>query len=730
MSSSSQENLLGRDSEDEQREWPGGQRANVSPPPTPTPGSQRPARFPVRVNRRGRAAPAGAGMQSRGGGPAASRGAAMQSRGGGPAASRGGMQTRGGGSAAARGAGMQNRGRGNRGSGLPMSTSSGSLWRGRGSPSSGRGVGRGPGEYAMSPTTPQQQQPQQQQQRPPHQRHQRHQQLSGTPGSAAAVYSHRPMGVASPGNAPARDSPFQSQPSTDGSSSATASATGTDPRGTRAGHPGPLTSHPTAEYLSPVRSSTPAGRADSSSAEPLRQSQSTGSIASSSGPRRRAAPRQTLLPVPEGSATGPPQSEAVARLREENVPPLRSGGGGSLGASHRDSLELPHLRNVPRRSPGSDTKRHAIYGMPGSMEHLPDVPEVPQLPSQLPLFPQSQSQQLLQPPRQQQQQQQEEEEQQQAQETDPRREIRLELQGGSSAAAQGTEPGSSKKPRQSGIPRSRTMNAISNIASSLSLPKFGRTRSRSPAGNNPPSTGLTFFPSQSKHALAGPSSAEAGKGKGKGKEKATAPPLGARISSPQSSTAYASGVYAQATSSAGGASTQPSWGDRELPARPARAYEDKRHVHVAKSMTYWTGRFEAQQNKSRNEMLQPRNLAALLSTNPYADPAAAAQNPPTHKPEVPTAARTTMSLFPSTASSTEERAAQLRDEPGRARGAFAQLAAFCKTDEALRSLYAFQQVYARREGDASLLPPGGTMEDNEGKGKGKGKSFVDRLFKK
>ncbi|KAK9788230.1 hypothetical protein AB5N19_02951 [Seiridium cardinale] len=56
-------------------------------------------------------------------------------------------------------------------------------------------------------------------------------------------------------------------------------------------------------------------------------------------------------------------------------------------------------------------------------------------------------------------------------------------------------------------------------------------------------------------------------------------------------------------------------------------------------------------------------------------------------------------------------AARLEDDENRARRAFLHLEALCTTSEARKSLHAWQQTYARQMGKEELLPRGGTMED-------------------
>jgi hypothetical protein len=53
----------------------------------------------------------------------------------------------------------------------------------------------------------------------------------------------------------------------------------------------------------------------------------------------------------------------------------------------------------------------------------------------------------------------------------------------------------------------------------------------------------------------------------------------------------------------------------------------------------------------------------------------------------------------------------LLDDDERCKRVFIHLEAFCATDEARRSLFVFQQDFARKEGRPKVLPRGGTMGD-------------------
>lgn len=198
-------------------------------------------------------------------------------------------------------------------------------------------------------------------------------------------------------------------------------------------------------------------------------------------------------------------------------------------------------------------------------------------------------------------------------------------------------------------------------------------------------------------------------------------------------------------------------------------------VSTAQTSAYWAGRFQALHDRFHNEVLLPENLTTLVNAHAahssISKPSAtatttnsAAANPPTSiytpsRTQQPTGRRggpsppKTASRIPQSATSgailqrsqqfhiietapplpegqwrtratTKQDAGLLLDDDMRCRRVFLHLAALCASPEALRSLHAWQQAYARRTGREALLPRGGTMED---RGAGAG-NFVTRLF--
>ncbi|KAI1458754.1 hypothetical protein F4805DRAFT_456467 [Annulohypoxylon moriforme] len=153
--------------------------------------------------------------------------------------------------------------------------------------------------------------------------------------------------------------------------------------------------------------------------------------------------------------------------------------------------------------------------------------------------------------------------------------------------------------------------------------------------------------------------------------------------------------------------------------------DNVRLIYEAQDAEWWTGRFQALDDHFRNENLSPENMATIIaSATKIPGPASRPQNPA----GLPSSH--TMGNFPSssaatTASAQRERAALLTDEDARAKRVFGHLNTLCMTDAARKSLYAFQQQYARNHDKEALLPSGGTMYDEP---KGKGKRWVGRIF--
>ncbi|RYO74142.1 hypothetical protein DL763_010131 [Monosporascus cannonballus] len=295
-----------------------------------------------------------------------------------------------------------------------------------------------------------------------------------------------------------------------------------------------------------------------------------------------------------------------------------------------------------------------------------------------------------------------------------------------------TRPNSRQK-AQPNIPRSRTLNVFSNITNSLSrssLASFTRNDSRHP------STSTT----------------------------ATTSTRGTTDSSTMDSRFGMSTSTTSIRTVAGNTS-------------PGK-------IRTAQPSAYWTGRFVALHDKFRSEMLLPENLPMVMYaqaeqappkvTKTWGLPAAATTGsiPPPRQPmktssssgnafahhlettaatasnerkQKTASSSTTKSTITVTATTTattprksklgtgtygqddhQEEATlplMMHDEHCRSQRAFQHLEALCATNEARRSLHAWQQMYARRVGCEALLPCGGSMENHRATG-----GWVGRLL--
>ncbi|RYO97139.1 hypothetical protein DL765_011308 [Monosporascus sp. GIB2] len=298
-----------------------------------------------------------------------------------------------------------------------------------------------------------------------------------------------------------------------------------------------------------------------------------------------------------------------------------------------------------------------------------------------------------------------------------------------------TRPNSRQKPKaRPSIPRSRTLNVFSNITNSLSrssLVSFTRNDSRHPSTSTTATTST----------------------RGTADSSTTESRFGMSIS----------------TSSIRAVSGNTS---------PAK-------IRTAQSSAYWTGRFVALHDKFRSEMLLPENLPMVIcaqaeqappkATTASGLPAAATTGsiPPPHHPlktssssgndfahhlETTAATASNERKHKKTASSSTTKSTitvtatttamtprkskpgtgtygqddhgdatlplMMHDEHCRSQRVFQHLEALCATNEARRSLHAWQQTYARRVDCEALLPCGGSIEDHRGGGGG----WVGRLL--
>ena len=151
---------------------------------------------------------------------------------------------------------------------------------------------------------------------------------------------------------------------------------------------------------------------------------------------------------------------------------------------------------------------------------------------------------------------------------------------------------------------------------------------------------------------------------------------------------------------------------------PPRGCEARwEQITAAHPSSYWTGRFISVHDKLSSEELIPKpgELASSLLS-----PLAVALDPflstlPSNRitPYRPgklckSGATTALTAI------TPSRVAKSDNGDDRCRRVFAHLDSLCVTSDARRSLRDWQQKYARQQGKADLLPPGGSMEDKGG----------------
>lgn len=151
-------------------------------------------------------------------------------------------------------------------------------------------------------------------------------------------------------------------------------------------------------------------------------------------------------------------------------------------------------------------------------------------------------------------------------------------------------------------------------------------------------------------------------------------------------------------------------------------------IYTEQPSAYWAGRFNSLHDKFLAECLTPTNLQSILQAQ--ADDAAARnQQLQPHllretqytqfNTRLPPSATSAAILQqngggagPASGSGMHAADAELLlDDDERCKRVFVHLEAFCATEEAQRSLSAFQQDYARRMRRPKLLPRGGTMGD-------------------
>ncbi|KAG8169614.1 hypothetical protein KVR01_000359 [Diaporthe batatas] len=157
-------------------------------------------------------------------------------------------------------------------------------------------------------------------------------------------------------------------------------------------------------------------------------------------------------------------------------------------------------------------------------------------------------------------------------------------------------------------------------------------------------------------------------------------------------------------------------------------------IYTDQPSAYWSGRFTSLHDKFLAECLTPNNLQSLLGAKSDRSTALKKKMQPSI-PQESQYTRFDARLPPSATSaailqqmggggglnghmdevqSSEACVADaklLLDDDERCRRVFIHLEAYCATEEARRSLFAFQQDFARKERRPKLLPKGGTMGD-------------------
>ncbi|KAG6361917.1 hypothetical protein INS49_010146 [Diaporthe citri] len=152
-------------------------------------------------------------------------------------------------------------------------------------------------------------------------------------------------------------------------------------------------------------------------------------------------------------------------------------------------------------------------------------------------------------------------------------------------------------------------------------------------------------------------------------------------------------------------------------------------IYTEQPSAYWTGRFSSLHDKFLAECLTTNNLLSILDAQADSAKARNQQLQP-HLLRETQYTRFNTRLPPSATSAAilqqtgggggpgsdtggmhAADAELLLDDDERCKRVFVHLEAFCATDEARRSLFAFQQDYARKTRRVKLLPRGGTMGD-------------------
>ncbi|KAL2690091.1 hypothetical protein Neosp_004159 [[Neocosmospora] mangrovei] len=229
------------------------------------------------------------------------------------------------------------------------------------------------------------------------------------------------------------------------------------------------------------------------------------------------------------------------------------------------------------------------------------------------------------------------------------------------------------KPTKSRLPKSRTMNALSELKNSISKPSLN------------------------------------------------ARPTGIRLSGDQSrqvSSSSSMSIKIFSSSSSRLRLPRPSLTSLSRRSSGSSTLTNQEPPDPRKPSEYWSGRFVSLNDRFAAEEFE-KDMAALPILPPSEPPQkqtikpdrAAANYRPTHLSH----STTTSALTALTSTKTEESLED--DEDARCIRIFRHLDCLCSTSEARRSLRDWQQTYARRMGKPGLLPKGGRMEDQTLMGK-------------
>lgn len=147
------------------------------------------------------------------------------------------------------------------------------------------------------------------------------------------------------------------------------------------------------------------------------------------------------------------------------------------------------------------------------------------------------------------------------------------------------------------------------------------------------------------------------------------------------------------------------------------------HITAAQPSAYWSGRFVALHDRFASEYLN-RSTQEMQSSPISKDPFVKRSTPDRFPPRSSSLHPAYLSHSITTSALTNipfpnQRKHPHDDEEARCRRVFRHLEALCTTHEARRSLFDFQQAYARQCGRVGLLPDGGSMED---------KSLMNKIF--